>query len=91
MTTPTFNYLINAPMLPLVMEFQVCRIYILHLVATLVTPASNSLLAPLCGVLIAGELLVDGGGVGLLLPNFLGDRLLDTDIMSYVSKLIFFD
>ena len=52
-------------MLPFVVGFQICRICIHHLEATLVTPAASSLLSPL-GEFEAGELLVDAGGVGLL-------------------------
>ena len=47
-------------MLPFVVGFQICRICIHHLVATLVTPAASSLLSPL-GEFEAGELLVDAG------------------------------
>ena len=52
-------------MLPFVVGFQICRICIHHLEATLVTPAACPLLSPL-GEFEAGELLVDAGGVGLL-------------------------
>ena len=50
MTTPTHDFLIDARMLPFVVGFQICRICIHHLVATLVTPAASSLLFPLANL-----------------------------------------
>ena len=60
MTTPTHDFLKDARMFPFVVGFQICRICIHHLEATLVTPAASSLLSPL-GEFEAGELLVDAG------------------------------
>ena len=55
----THNFIIDLPMLPLDMEFQVGRIYVLHEEATFVALASGPLLSPLVGVGVAGELVVD--------------------------------
>ena len=65
-------------MLTLDMMLQIGRIDVLHLEATVVTPASYLLLA-LLGVGVAGELVVDARSISLLRPGLLGGELLVTD------------
>ena len=53
-------------MLPFIVQLEVSRIYIHHLIGANITPAAQPLLSPL-GEFEAGEFLVDAGGVRLLL------------------------